>query len=207
MGAGLLRTKTFVVLLVAAVLGVGLLAAPAEASIRRFDDPRGDARAALDVSALTVRNARTRVRVTLHVPRLERRRLGGVTVFVGRKAHGRPEYSASKVRRGAHRWRTTWQEFDESRMRCRGLHVRVRPHRVVVSIPQHCLGDNRSPVRVQAAVFSRAYLAGNVPEEVLFDPHPGPTLPIDGVPGVRGTRMTDWVPYRSLAYHAPKEHT
>ncbi|WP_370614705.1 hypothetical protein [Mumia sp. Pv 4-285] len=181
-------------LVVVMALGAGL-ASPAEAAVRRVDDPRGDALSALDVSAVTVRNARTRVTVTLRVPRLERRRVGGVTVFVRRKAPGRPEYAVSKVRRGDG-WRTTWQEFGASRLVCKGLRVRLRERRVVVSIPQRCLGDNRSAVRVQASVFTRAYLRGNVPDEVILDPKPGPSLPIDGVPTVRGARMTPWVAHR-----------
>ncbi|KAA1420569.1 hypothetical protein FE697_016590 [Mumia zhuanghuii] len=187
--------RTLIGLVTAAALGAGFVVSPADAAVRRLDDPRGDALAALDISAVSIRNARSVVTVTLRVPRLERRRVGGITVFVRRKVAGRPEYAASKVRRGD-RWRTTWQEFGASRLPCSGLRVRLRERRVVVSIPQRCLGHNRSAVRIQASLFTRAYLRGNVPDEVVLNPTPGPTLPIDGVPSVRGTRMTPWVAHR-----------
>lgn len=178
----------------ALVLGLGLLS-PAYGAVRDIRDARGDAMPGLDISSLRVRNAEHRVTLTLRIPRLERRRLGGVTVFVGRKVAGRPEYAASKVRRGSG-WAKTWQRLDGERRRCKGLRMRVEPRRVVVSVPQRCLDGNRAAVRVQVAVFTRAYLRGNVPDEVLLDPSPGPTLPIDGVPKVSGTKMTRWVAYR-----------
>ncbi|MBW9205495.1 hypothetical protein KV102_16605 [Mumia sp. zg.B53] len=180
---------------VALVLATGLLASPADAAARTVRDQRGDALSAVDITSLRVRNAEHRVRVTIRVPRLERRRVGGVTVFLGRKVAGRPEYAASKVRR-AGGWKTTWQQLDASRLRCSGMRFRIRPRSVVLSVPQRCLGDNRAAVRVQVAVFTRAYLHGNVPEEVLIDPKPGPRLPIDGVPKARGARMTPWAAYR-----------
>ncbi|QMW65034.1 hypothetical protein H4N58_12460 [Mumia sp. ZJ1417] len=187
--------RTAVTLAIAVLLTLGLVAAPAQAAVRDVPDARGDALSALDISSLRVRNAEHRVTVALRIPRLERRRLGGFTVFVGRKVAGRPEYAASKVRRGSG-WDTTWQRLDDERRSCKGLRMQVKPRRVVVSIPQRCLDANRSAVRVQVAVFTRAYLRGDVPDEVLLDPSPGPTLPIDGVPKVRGTKMTRWVAYR-----------
>jgi hypothetical protein len=185
----------FVATLVSVLLAAGLLTSSADAATRQWDDARRDAMPALDISSLTLRNAEHRVRVTLRIPALERRRLGGVTVYLGRKVAGRPEYAASKVRRGDH-WKKTWQELGDSRRRCSGLRIRIHRHRVVVSVPQRCLDDNRAAVRVQAAVFTRAYLRGDVPDEVILDPRPSPSLPIDGVPTVRGTRMTHWVGYR-----------
>ena len=187
--------RAVVAVVTAVLLAVGLMAGPAQAAVRDVRDARGDALGALDIASLRVRNAEHRVTVTLRIPRLERRRIGGFTVFVGRKVKGRPEYAASKVRRGSG-WATTWQRLDDKRLRCKGMRMRMKPRRVVVSIPQRCLDDNRSAVRVQVAVFTRAYLRGDVPDEVLLNPSPGPTLPIDGVPKVRGTKMTRWVGYR-----------
>lgn len=178
----------------ALLLALGLMS-PAYGAVRDVRDARRDAIPALDISSLRVRNAEHRVTVTLRIPRLERRRLGGVTVFLGRKVAGRPEYAASKVRRGSG-WAKTWQRLDDERRRCKGLRMRVKPRRVVVSVPQRCLDRNRAAVRVQVAVFTRAYLRGNVPDEVLLNPSPGPTLPVDGVPKVGGVAMTRWVAYR-----------
>ncbi|MGH1564871.1 hypothetical protein [Mumia sp. DW29H23] len=190
-----MRRTPLVGAVTALVLASGLVASPADAAARTVKDARGDALPALDISSLRVRNAEHRVTVTLRIPRLERRRVGGVTIFLGRKVAGRPEYAASRVRRGDG-WRATWQELGESRLRCEGLRWRTAPRRIVLSVPQRCLGANRAAVRVQVAVFTRAYLRGDVPDEVLLDPRPSPTLPIDGVPKVQGTRMTPWVAYR-----------
>ncbi|KAA1420572.1 hypothetical protein FE697_016605 [Mumia zhuanghuii] len=176
----------------AAALVVGGAASPASAKTRSFEDARGDAQAALDITRVKVTNKKRAVVVRVTVPGLQRSKLGFVGVAIRTKAKGRPEYSALKMHWDAVGWMPLMLSDDTGEdVPCKGDRIRFGQRTITVRVPQRCLGDNVKAVRVGAAIAARDWL-----EHEETEPEPGPDAWGDAYPKITGDGLSPWVRYR-----------
>ncbi|KHL15852.1 hypothetical protein CLV56_0488 [Mumia flava] len=168
--------------LAAAGLAITAVASPASAQTKRFEDRRGDADEAIDITRVKVKNAKGAIRVKVVIPQFRRSGTAAAAVTVKRLRKPRTRVAVSRFHLAGFGWSRgeLLNERTGEPIRCKGDRVRFTDRGFAIRIPQRCLPGKPGRIRAAAYTITRDAFSFDSDEDDLV--LSGPDADIDVFP-------------------------